>query len=66
MEDDALHHIGERAFVNMMDTFENLHTFTHAQDAPIGDYMRTPARTTPPLQTNSYRACKIENSASLT
>ncbi len=66
MEDDALHHIGERTFVNMMDTFENLHTFTHAQDAPIGDYMANTRGDYPTLRTNSYRACRIENLAPLT
>ncbi len=40
MENDhARHHIGEQAFVNMMDTFEDLHTFTEAQDALIAEYM---------------------------
>ncbi len=38
-DDDARHHIGEQAFVNMMDTFENLYTFTEAQDALIAEYM---------------------------
>ena len=65
-EDDARHHVGERAFVNMMDTFENLHTLTHAQDAPIGDYMANTRGDYPTLRTNSYRACRIENSAPLT
>lgn len=62
MEDDeARHHIGEQAFVNMMDTFEDLHTFTEAQDMLLAEYMAD-SRNKLPDTTGLYKGCGIENS----